>query len=394
MINRTCNFLMKWALGASLMIASINFASAQTLAGRLSPVANFQTVKSKLNSVRSFEGKVGSGGGNSIIKVDKEEFIKKMKSEDIKNVLIESLASMSFNEFSDRMLMVFPDKISKSLWLVDQFFKDSYKTSHRLVTEIIKSPFTFGTCTNEKGESTEASTEIGKSGTPICFDLDLIYSGIKTNVSEDEVEIKLAAILLHEVAHHLQRPNGDYEKNEEAANLIEQYFQEFMIQNMLRLAGMPFQLNNYCFSTKPPLKVINKPDHVAFKYINVHQSIPRDYNNGKEVLDAILDMQNATGGSFEKMKKELQKNCELNYQCYEFSEPVLVSRDPSNDVFIWMIIVKFVDYATGHETIPKYQVFVKDSVELFPKDTETPDGYHFMDVMKKVDVISVKKFSF
>lgn len=80
-------------------------------------------------------------------------------------------------------------------------------------------------CVDAFNNKVPASTQIGKLGGRICFDLQKLVAAYK-GFAEEDVMIQLAGLAFHEHVHHFQTPSRDIkviEKNEYEANLVAGY---------------------------------------------------------------------------------------------------------------------------------------------------------------------------
>lgn len=80
-------------------------------------------------------------------------------------------------------------------------------------------------CVDAFDNKVPASTEVGKFGGRVCFDIDKLVAAYK-EYSEEEVMIHLASLAFHEQIHHFQKQSEDVkviQKNEDEANRVAGY---------------------------------------------------------------------------------------------------------------------------------------------------------------------------
>jgi hypothetical protein len=79
-----------------------------------------------------------------------------------------------------------------------------------------------------------ACTQLGVKGAPIFFKIKELALEYK-KLTQDQVMLKLAALVLHEHIHHFQDPSLNFRENEDKANLASGYFLDHSRINKSRL---------------------------------------------------------------------------------------------------------------------------------------------------------------
>lgn|GEM_PF-6122623 len=340
-----------------------------------------------------------TAGGNNIISVDYQNFVATLKNPAaLREALWYSIVEMRTNEVADRIPMEWPSGFQSKFIEIDVFF-NTYMQKNLLKEDIFQSPIHLEHCKDQNGKETAASTSIGVRNAPICLNTDLIYSNLKTTVNGDEVITKISALLLHEVSHHFQNPKESIKKNEDRADSLGIYFQNFSLQQktILNEYEYPFRLYSLLNVAVDPTRVkklIKSPDEVHFSAM-IERTVPKKLHFGKEVVDGINQIISARQGTFDRIRKEINKiggdNCSYR-ECVEFGTPIIYSRGYEGDGNVITMYISLVEPDTSHARYPVYQVFFKDSLDITPLDPPTKDSeIYLMKVVKKIKIIKVIK---
>jgi hypothetical protein len=157
----------------------------------------------------SFAGKEGVGGGNPR-KIDATAIQLLIQGQDLKIAMNNYLRTVRLEQIADSRIRRILKQVSVRGALQKDVEISRYEASSR--------------CMADSSDSVPASTEVGKLGGKICFNLEKLAQQY-SSLSSEELMIRLASLAFHEHIHHFQLVSESREINEKEANEFSAYVQ-------------------------------------------------------------------------------------------------------------------------------------------------------------------------